>query len=1305
MSSKATATSLPPRQPLIPEQLLDVPSQRLYALSFTLLLQSIKLFDFVQYLFSSDNSQTPHYGKKWLLVDLMFCVILAQLRIPRLNYAKSIVVMQILGLFILDGILFGGIKLHLFGGSAGQEHVDSYSPQSALSFSGIVSSLGLGFLTSDSYADKDAHLGGQHIVRMSPISTAHLNPYTQGFCLPSPTSSVLIPILLNNSNAAALRYSITPLGFAEKSSSKVEQITLSARELKAIETSRLDGLQDAKLSISKQDKNEYEYDEDDEDEDEDDHGPNSSSTRLQRTQSLTHIRLMKPGTVRLNEVVDLSGVQARIVYPSEITVAPCPSARFLDDDALTRGDNIRCASPGLGFSGDEKDVQLGLSIFGVPPLSLKWYKEVNGRREYFVVEGIEPVHADGSDSLMGAVGAPQHVQVPLTLSAESLGKHTYVLESVMDALGNVESLGSSWLSTAPKNSNTTVSAETITKYVRTLHVLGRPKVAFKGCGPGQQTSLRIGSEVSLIVSATDAYSLDGPWDVNVKYTPPTDESGRPIRKSLKPWQQTFQTRPNGRDLVVKADSPGKYTILDVKGRYCEGDVLSPETCTAVELPKPTAEIEWRRIHECSGDTGVAASLVLHGTPPFHVYYRSQRDKQPPEEEVRVFHHATAEMILQPSRSGHYVFTFTHLSDANYNKVELKGPSIDQMVHPLAAAHFLPPGSGRDKMSINSCSGDMIDVDVDLQGTGPWNLDLQIVAPKGSEVVSFTKLEKATTTLQVAIPKAVNREGGKFDISIVSVEDSSGCKRTLSVPGLTVNVRRIKPTVKFYGKEYKRHITILEDETAYLPLRLTGEGPWRVKYRKREAPHLYQSAKIGTANGHLEVKEKGTYEIIEVRDSQCPGSILESDSIYRVDWVPRPSARLSQDTAATFEPYNGTYVLPTICEGQSGHVDLDLTGRPPFQIMYNIARASDTGGTKLLDQPTFNSIQPRTRFQLHTSEPGRLFYEVKQVGDTAYPLSKHRSVVIPRSDRPLFEQQVLMRPSARFRSPGRLSYCLHDTFSPRDKFSSDGVILLEGTPPFELKISVKNSAAGESHVETVTLAEPSWRLDFPSYNFKYVGQHLVTIESVRDASHCDQTTPDPRERSIWVDVAESAAIVPFDRREHLCVGDSAQFQLEGVPPWTIGYRVNSKNYFPEVKQSPFSLVLQQPGEFRVTSISHQQKMCKAMIADLAYTIHSLPSAQVGHGKRIFQDIHEGDQAEIKFTLIGQPPFTFTYQRSELSTRKGGKPGKVLETHTVSGVTTNEYSIFSAMEGVWTVTFISDRYCRYPPAQPDGILDKA
>jgi len=118
---------------------------------------------------------------------------------------------------------------------------------------------------------------------------------------------------------------------------------------------------------------------------------------------------------------------------------------------------------------------------------------------------------------------------------------------------------------------------------------------------------------------------------------------------------------------------------------------------------------------------------------------------------------------------------------------------------------------------------------------------------------------------------------------------------------------------------------------------------------------------------------------------------------------------------------------------------------------------------------------------------------------------------------------------------------------------------------------------------------------------------------------------------------------------------------------------------------------------ITSVAHQQTMCKTAVTDLHYTVHPMPSAQVGHGKRVLQDIHEGeltllhiarscdtqvapgDQAEIVFTLNGEPPFTFTYQRSELQTKKSNKQPKILETHTVTGVTTKEYSIYSSLEG--------------------------
>lgn len=54
-------------------------------------------------------------------------------------------------------------------------------------------------------------------------------------------------------------------------------------------------------------------------------------------------------------------------------------------------------------------------------------------------------------------------------------------------------------------------------------------------------------------------------------------------------------------------------------------------------------------------------------------------------------------------------------------------------------------------------------------------------------------------------------------------------------------------------------------------------------------------------------------------------VYQDESTYLVDWVPRPSAHLAKDTEATYDPYNNSYILPPICEGQSAHVDLDLTG--------------------------------------------------------------------------------------------------------------------------------------------------------------------------------------------------------------------------------------------------------------------------------------------------------------------------------------------------------------------------------------------
>ncbi|KAJ6575262.1 hypothetical protein B0H19DRAFT_987302 [Mycena capillaripes] len=1265
----------PTRPPLIPEKFIDIPSQRLYLLSLGFLCQAVKGLDFVWYIASSDD--TLSLCKKWMLFDVAYCLALTRLRIPRLNYSRTVVLLQLLLVVIFDGLMFGGISLNVGGGrrdTGFSSHSDLPATPEPFSVYDLLGPLSFGLLGYSSLGSRDSHLLGQHTVRMSPISTARLNPQGSTFCLAEPGASVLIPVLLNNTDISTLRYSLAPLGYNPDSGlDKIENLQLSSKELKAIEESRLAKLRPSASVIQREKQDEYdEYDDDNSDASD---SPDSSST-LQKTQSLVHIKLARFGTVRLEQVVDSSNVEARLAYPSEVTVVPCPRVEFIEDSSAA----VRCA-------GQDQDLELMIDIRGVPPLSLRWFKVVNDRPEHFIVEGIDSDLADGNGKAGNRRrGEPQELKVPLSVSLSAPGTYFYALEEVVDALGNAVRLEIPSLDYSAPN----------TKATRSLVVLRTPTVSFKNCGPGSPASLLIGSEAHLYVSTNAADDHDAPWEISLAYQPPIGSDDSTVKK-LHPWKKTLTTLGTRRELDVRATAPGEYTILGVKGKWCSGDVLAPETCTVVEKPKPTAEIEWKKIHECSGDTGVSASLVLHGTPPFQVYYTVQKDAEPPRETSKTFATSRGELSIQPSQAGHYTFAFAYISDGNYRRVELNGPSIDQAIHPLASAAF----AGPPKRMLSSCAGSSVDIDVDLRGTGPWNLEVRVVSPTGSETMEIRDIKTPKKTLQIPIPARVDRDGGTFEVDLVSIEDVYECKRAVSVPGISVNVRRVKPTAKFYGDS----VTVLEQQRASLPLRLTGDGPWRLKYR-RDGTETVQSTELKTANDYLHVMDAGVYQILDVTDSQCPGFIVPEASTYRVDWIPRPSAKLSAETAeaATYEAYNGSHILSPICENMDAHIDLDLTGRPPFQIMYNIAQNNDNGGTKLLGQPTFNSIQPRTRFELQTSNPGRVYYEVKQIGDAAYPLSKHKNAVIPRSQRLLFEQQVNMRPSARFRTRNRMAYCLNDAFMAQDPLSLDGLVLFEGTPPFRLGLSIKNY--GTSHVETMTVEtfESSWKIELPSYDFKSIGPHLVVLESISDASSCPQAPLDPLSSSVWVDVAETAAIIPFDRREHYCVGDVSQFQLEGVPPWTVGYTINGKAHSEEAKVSPFSLIQQQPGEFTITSIAHQQKMCKAVVTDLRLYVHALPSAQVGHGKRIYQDIHEGDQAEIVFTLIGEPPFTFTYQRAEPAPKKGGKPGKVLETHTVSRVTAYEYSIFSAMEGTWTVTSISDRYCRYPHTQADAASEK-
>ncbi|KZT44453.1 hypothetical protein SISSUDRAFT_1038969 [Sistotremastrum suecicum HHB10207 ss-3] len=1200
------------RGPLIPETFLglDIPTQRFYVLSFGAVLQALKVFDALAASLSSHFSvetvrSVRFYYWKWALVDGAFIFLLPRLRLPRLSYTSLASCLQYFLILSLNILLFGNWTFLSLGRLSGIWGPDV---EYELDASGHKVRL-------ESLLGASSYLQGQHTVLLSPINTVKLNPYANPFCLSGPSDSVLIPIIFNNTRPAHLKYNHTlPSG-----ASKI--VDISTKSL----------VQPAQAHL-------------DEDDDEDTPRDHSQYTSLQKTESLAYLKVARPGVLR---IVDAGDARIRV---GDVRIAVCPRAEIVVDSAI----------PSYFCQGQKSEVSI--KVVGMGPLSLVYYRESKGKRERFVMDGIE-------GSIPGTYDE-QEVTIPLTLKHTSLGDHIYSLDSITDGMNNFVSLAS--------------------KY--SLTVLRRSSFSFRDCQGGSPASLLVSpdafAELRIVGNGLDG--LDGPWNLIVRH----EETKK---------EEELRVRPETRVASLHARLPGTYTITKVSGQYCSGDIMSPDTCPVVLKPPPYANITWSPIHECSGDTGVTASLLLHGQPPFELSYTTRHNTKAARVQKQTFSSARGEITLQPEESGHYEYSFTKISDANYKNVPFDSPEkITQTVRPLAVAHFVHPTpntAGRNSgIQVNSCEGSSVNIGIDLKGTPPWNVEVQIVGPKTVKLLPFKGLQKERESLNIQIPSSIDKEGGTFQVDLVSVEDAQGCRRSLSVPGVSVNVRRVKPTVKFYGTPTEREITILENEQAILPLRLTGDGPWHVQYRQPSSSSKH-TARLTNPNDVLRVSQAGEYELLDVRDAHCPGTVVKQGSKYQVHWVSRPSATLVQTSGVIPMAQKDTFRKEPICSGLEDHVELDIHGRPPFQFKYKTTRQGSLSETS-----TFNSIQTRARFQLQTSNPGRYVYEFEQLGDALYPLTaiahgSHSSKILR------FEQDVLGRPSARFKNSERLTYCLNDAFVPTHDAPSDGTIVLTGIPPFFLELSLMNLGSGEVRKERVQLLEQEWKMSIPDFVFSTGGPHRITIDSVADDSGCSQADVDAESQTLWIDVAETAAIVPFDRRQDFCVGELLQFQLEGTPPWKITYDVDLIEYTAVAKTPQFNRRATTPGLFSIRSVAHQKNMCKTLVTGLNVAIHSLPSAQVSHGKRYLENIQEGDQAEIVFTLNGTPPFTFTYQRTALGPTDSKSPLKVLESHTVSGVTSHVYSIFSAQEGTWTVTFVADKYCRYPPSTPaDPALER-
>ena len=228
----------------------------------------------------------------------------------------------------------------------------------------------------------------------------------------------------------------------------------------------------------------------------------------------------------------------------------------------------------------------------------------------------------------------------------------------------------------------------------------------------------------------------------------------------------------------------------------------------------------------------------------------------------------------------------------------------------------------------------------------------------------------------------------------------------------------------------------------------------------------------------------------------------------------------------------------------------------------------------------------------------------------------------------------------------------------------------------------------------TVHGTQWAVALPA-PFQVPGTWEVRVLRVEDA-HCrqDGTQPPP----LVVDVVESAGVVAPTTREHYCVGERMDFVLQGTPPWTVTYTFDGATSRVTSRRAEFWRMADRPGVLRVLGAAHRTNACRQTHAPLERIVHALPSAHISAGQHHIESLHEGAQTEIVFQLRGEPPFSFTYQRTEPADTHA-RP-RVLETHTVEAWHANEYRVPTSQEGTWSVVWMQDQWCQVSLGQVSG-----
>jgi nucleoporin POM152 len=658
----------------------------------------------------------------------------------------------------------------------------------------------------------------------------------------------------------------------------------------------------------------------------------------ERTTALAHYTVKKPGVYRLHKVIDESKleVQRRM---SDTLVVRCPKVE------VTAPGSDRCL-------GDLSD--LTMEIEGTPPLKIVYTRTTNADQSTHHLQSIQPENfvspllGSARTSTLIVAGSQDfswarshRMKVPLNESLTPGGKWMYSVDEIHDATGNIANFsarGEDGEHLYPKGRH----------LERSFKVHERPLATLSGCDSRKPLMVANGKTGQLPVEyvnpgrASERTSHTLTW----KFSPLDTLTASGDHGSEAVIEEYLAKTANDKPTIGQA---GLYTVTSVKSQFCEGEVKEPASCLLLNPPEPQLAINAENINDkCAGSSiGLLVDLDLIGTPPFVVRYEIITQAGTSSESVRVLG-LRHQLELKPKEAGHFKYRFTSVDDAVYKGHQLKSKdlALEQDVKPPAAA-WLTGQSGH----IDACIEEPVEMNVHMTGETPFALEYELVHDGKRKKEKVEGIEGHNFKIKTDPLLS----GGEYSLALASVKDKTGCKIFLN-DEVKFTVRHQRPKASFGHLEGKYKTTDIAGREIGLPLRLTGRGPWILKYRNlNETTGKIIEKQARSTNDFIKVDRDGIYKILEVSDDQCPGTVDRLASTFEVEWLPRPQIKFA-DTAVLI-PQGQNFFKREVCEGDVDAVEVNLMGKQmqsftEIQILTNEkVRRRITSSTKFVTSPS------------------------------------------------------------------------------------------------------------------------------------------------------------------------------------------------------------------------------------------------------------------------------------------------------------------------------------------------------------------